>query len=370
MKYLEAVRARGSLVVAAGVLLLALVFAPGAAARQSPHHRHVEVQPATTQGSVVLEKRGGLSVGVTFAEPHEAVLEVGRVDEKTKAITMTSYGARFQGSLLGGRVRARFGSIGSISLRFRPEGKPGYGRHLFKQCRGARPREEKGSFVGHVSLRGEGGYFHVSTSSAKGELHRTFTQRCHVRQAGSPRRFPSLREAVQPLTGLVFLLSALSTNPVMLLADSKEEGRGVLFYAVHQEGAPAGAEFVAMENENQGKMPVGRIVWVPASPAGSLVTTLPGEHPATATLKSVAPFSGKAEYVGTSPTSHEWTGDLAVQFPGLLQPLTGPNFESSLCVVSTLRKPDGCTFSSPNLQGSEVEGSALRLLGLGPELLR
>ena len=85
---------------------------------------------------------------------------------------------------------------------------------------------------------------------------------------------------------------------------------------------------------------------------------MPGEHPATATVKASGPFTGKAEYVGTSRLSHEWTGDLAAHFPGLVQPLTGPNIYSSLCVVCTLIDREGCDAVPPDWQGPELSAGA------------
>jgi len=92
---------------------------------------------------------------------------------------------------------------------------------------------------------------------------------------------------------------------------------------------------------------------IDGAPPGTFLTTLPGEHPATATLKPPAPFSGEAEYVGASPVSHSWTGDLAVQLPGQLLPLTGPEFASSLCVAHAFGSRYGCDFTPPDWQWTE-----------------
>jgi len=365
------VRARGCLVVAAGALLLALVFAGGAAARVNAHSRHghhVEVHKAFADGSVSLGEHDGYQVEVGFRAPHEALLYVGKLDKKSQVISQTTYGAHFQGSLVGGRVSARFGPIGSLSLRFRPGSKKPHLGHLEKHCTGAKPRSEFGSFVGHLELHGEGGYFDVSADGGSGELQRTFTERCRVSgHKKSPRLVESLREAVEPPLGLVVLLNFTSSLSTLWAVSDEEGGRQVVFRAAHLEGTPAGAETIASAFEYDGKMPIGRLVWAPSSPAGSLVTSLPGEHPSTATVKSVAPFSGAAEYLGVSADSHEWTGDLAVQFPGLRQPLTGPDFGTSLCVASTLLVRLGCDYAEPNFKGSEAEAAAASLpVGVSP----
>jgi hypothetical protein len=93
-------------------------------------------------------------------------------------------------------------------------------------------------------------------------------------------------------------------------------------------------------------MAIGRSAYVEGFP-GTLVTSLPGAHPATATLTPPAPFYGEANYLEKSSTSHSWTGTLGVNLPGLTLPLTGPGFYTSLCVVSPLKAPNGCDFIKP-----------------------
>jgi hypothetical protein len=342
------VKARGRL-VCAGTIVLALVLAPGAAAKTNAHRRHVEVRPPTSRGALYLGERDGYELGITFARPDLAILFAETLDRETQALASTAYGAHFQGSLTGGKVTARFGAIGSISVRFRPEGKARIGRRG-KGCDGPSPRDEGGSFVGRIALRGEGGYFHVAARRAEGSLSRTFRVRCRVKHQSPIYPPPSLVEAVAP--GITFFTSSAGGSVALLEAGSREGGRRVGLRAAHMEGGQPGAEVQAVAFEYQGSMPVGRSASVP-SPAGTLLTSLPGEHPATATLKPAAPFSGEAEYLASAPTSHLWSGDLAVQFPGLLQPLAGPSFYSSLCVVSPLRARFGCDFLPPDWQIAE-----------------
>jgi hypothetical protein len=259
--------------------------------------------------------------------------------------------------LLGGSVAADFGAVGSIAVRFRPMGAPRE-RDPLKGCEGSPSRREPGRWVGKISLRGEGGYFAVSTGTAKGERDRTFRLRCHVKRPLPRPRPGSLRERVEPPLGLG-LASLIFGNVSSLQAVHKEGGRVVQLLAAHAADSGPGAEVEAGAFEYQGRMPVGRYAEVEA-PAGSLVTTLPGEHPATATLRPGAPFSGEASYLATSATTHSWSGTLTAHFPGLVAPLTGPGFYSSLCVVSMLVKPHGCEAGSPSLQPSGESTTAVR----------
>jgi hypothetical protein len=214
-------------------------------------------------------------------------------------------------------------------------------------------RAEPGRWVGRVSLRGEDGYFTVSTRAAPGELDRTFLLRCRFKHAPALPAPESLSERVAPRIG-ASLVSILLGTISSVEAESKEGGRLIGMRAAHADGGGPGAEVEAGAFEHQGRMPVGRFVQVLDAPAGSLTTTLPGEHPATAALKPGRPFRGEATYLAASPTDHRWTGDLKVRFPGLVVPLAGPAFYSTLCVVSPLVKPRGCEFELPSWQGDEA----------------
>jgi hypothetical protein len=343
------VKAWGRLFAAAGAVLIVLAMAAGASGAPRAHRRHVQVTHPEAAANLLLGRHGGYQLGILFEEPDLAVLVVHRFDKSTLGVEETTYGAHFHGSLLGGRVTANFGAVGSISARFRP----GAGAHdvrLPKRCEGKAPRREPGRWVGGASLRGEGGYFAVATGSAKGERIHSFLTRCRVKHPSPPSRRPSLRERVEPQLG--FGLGALLLGTASSLqAVDREPGRQVEVLAAHATGTGPGAEVEAGAFEYQGRMPVGRFVQITGAPPGSLVTTLPGEHPASATLKPGAPFSGEARYLGTSPTTHSWTGTLAVRFPGLEVPLVGKGFYTSLCVISPLIKPQGCEFQTPSLQG-------------------
>jgi hypothetical protein len=346
LKYLAEVNARGAL-LAAGAVFVALAVPVGASAHVAAHPRHIDLQRPTVAAYFPLGNHGGYLVGVVFEEPDLALLTVAKFGESRLELQSTTYGAHFHGSLLGGRVTADFGAVGSIAVRFRPTG-AARERRPFKGCEGSPSRREPGRWVGKVSLHGEGGYFGVTTRSGTGDRDRTFRLRCHVKRLLPRPRPKSLRERVEPTIG-ASLLSLILGDVSSLQAVNKEDGRVVEMRAAHATGGKRGAEVEAGAFEYQGQMPVGRVVQVLKAPAGTLVTTLPGEHPAAAKLKPGAPFSGEASFLTTSPTTHSWTGTLAVRFPGLVAPLTGTSFFSSLCVVSPLVKPHGCEFQS-NLQ--------------------
>ncbi|HKZ13721.1 MAG TPA: hypothetical protein VJL81_07745 [Solirubrobacterales bacterium] len=343
-------KAWGRLFAAAAVLVALAVAAASASASSEAHPRHVEFRPPTSHAFLFLGERDGYEFALSFTEPDYAILEAVAFDPETQAGVSTTYGAHFQGSLVGGQVRARFGAIGSIALRFIPDGKVRPGRRG-KNCEGRSPREESGRFVGRISLRGEGDYFRFSARHVAGSISRTFRVRCRVKHQAPVPAAPSLLEEVVPVSG--FLVSSNGGALTLLGAGVREGSRRLELRASHMAGAPAGAEVSVRAFEYQGRMPVGRGAWASESPAGTLLTSLPGEHPPTATLKPGSPFVGEATYLASSPTSHSWTGDLAVQFPGLLEPLAGPDFISSLCVVSPLKVRYGCDFLPPDWQMAE-----------------
>ncbi len=343
-------KVKGRLVVAAAAVLIALAVSAGASAEGGAQPRHVEFRSPHNRAFISFGERDGYEIGVILDEPDLAVLVVQEFDPDTQVSAATAYGAHFTGSLATGTIRAGFGAVGSLAVHFAPDGKVRRGRRE-KNCEGRRPQGEDGHVVGRIDLRGEGGYFDVAPRRARAYFNRTYRVRCLVRHASPPPPGRSLLEEVEYATPT--LLPRETSSPALLEAGVQEGGRHVDLIATHVPSAPPATDVTALELEYQGKMPVLRGASTPESPAGTLRTSLPGEHPATATLKPAAPFSGEASYLAHSALVHSWTGDLAVQFPGLLQPLTGPEFFTSLCVVSTLRTRYGCDFLPPNWEPGE-----------------
>lgn len=116
-------KAWGRLLAAAGAVLFLLATAAGASAASRAHRRHVQVFPASNDAVLYLGEHDGYEIGVSFKEPDNAILFVETFDQERQVYTSTAYGAHFRGSLPFGRLRAHFGRVGSISVRFRPEGK-------------------------------------------------------------------------------------------------------------------------------------------------------------------------------------------------------------------------------------------------------
>lgn len=355
----------------AGCLAACLVASPAAAAPSWPPPRwgdeklivesavrgagKFEVQQANTAGFLRLGKERGYRIGLYMPNNRVVIFYASR-SEKAKddffKVTHSIYAVRNLGDLERGVVRARFGSLGRVSLRFRPSGRirkrgpqPG--------CEGGSETTENGRFVGHLGFRGMGNYFRVS--SAKGEAYIAHSPRLRCKKGQALESHPrSLRKYVAPTP-----LFPDESSIALLYSSTRSHGRYVGITAMHPEGSPPGADVELGIVEPRHGMAIGHGVYL-NGPPGTLLTSLPGAHPATATLAPPAPFHGKAVY---SEESGAWTGTLGVKLAGLNLPLTGPGFHVHLCVVNPLRDRDGCDFFNaepPSYRRLARPGWALR----------
>jgi hypothetical protein len=333
---------RGIVIGVAGVLAVLVAAAAGSPASSIAAG---EVRKPNTEAIVLLGESRGYEVALSMPTPRVAVLHVAKFREEAPfAYAQSSYGIRVPSDALErGVIRLRFPSMGRVALRFEPSGKRRAHR-LRDDCRGKRDFTDYGRFRGTVSLEGEGGSFKLETRSAEGALRRSFRLECSRKgEAEQVDPSASLWQFVMPPYG--FRYSSGKGTIALLSGMAEERGRTILFRAAHHEGAPPGAEVQVMALEWVAGMPTGRLAFVESSVPGTLTTSMPGVHPASATLAPPAPFHGEESYLeGSSPDSHTWTGNLGVSFPGLDLPLTGAQFKTSLCVVSPLKVPAGCDF--------------------------
>lgn len=332
---------RLKIVLAVAAMLAAVT---GTAQAKPRHAGKFEVQRANVSGSAFLGKRDGYDIGLYMPSNRVAILYVSRFEQEDGSFDGASsgYAVHLKGPLDSEVVRAKLGSLGRVSLRFRPSGR--IRRHPNSHaCKGRPALTEYGEFVGDVEFNGEGGYLHASFRRGKGEITHSFRLVCEKGHASdlAPK---SLREYVGPSIG--FFFSPGQGTVSLLYAVAHDHGRYTWIRAAHREGSLPGAEVTLGTLESTGGMAIGRGAYVEGVP-GTLLTSLPGAHPATATLAPPAPFFGEADYLEQSATSHSWTGTLGVNLPGLTLPLTGPAFSTSLCVVSPLKVRDGCDFIKP-----------------------
>jgi hypothetical protein len=319
---------------------------------------HPEVRPASTEGLVYFGSSHGYDLGISMPSPKIAILyafrQVGEDSEDSNSSSgflQSAYAVRVNGDLLEkGRIRAVFPSLGKVALRFKPNGKrklhtAGYG------CRGEERVTEYGTFRGNVSLVGEDGYFDLSTRSGDGSLTRVPWALCESEGGHDQDEDVDLRWAYVA-SGFGFFYSPGDGSTALLWAAARAPRRTIAMRVAHRESAPAGAEVDVQVLELRHGIAIARSAFIQNNVPGTLTSSLPGEHPAFATLKPSLPFQGEGSFLENSSTSHSWTGDLTASLPGMEVPLTGPEFRTSLCVVSPLKVPAGCDFFKPQLVGS------------------
>jgi hypothetical protein len=295
-----------------------------------------EVQQANTAGFLRLGRERGYRIALYAPNDRVVILyafRIERLKDDRFAFIYSVYAAHNRGNLEHGVVRARFGSLGRVSLRFRSNGRMRK-RDPQPECEGGPEITEYGRFVGHLGFRSVGNYFHVS--SAEGEAYVAHSPRLRCKRGYASEPQPrSLRNYVGATPSLP------DENSIALLyASARSHGRYVGLTAVHPEGSPPGAEVQVSIVEPRRGMAIGHGIYRDGPP-GTLLTSLPGAHPATATLAPRAPFYGKATY---SEESGAWSGTLGVRLVGLSLPLTGPGFHVHLCVVNPVKDRDGCDF--------------------------
>jgi hypothetical protein len=315
-----------------------LVAVAGTAQASQP--ANFEVQTASAAGLVGLGTIDGYQIGLYMPTERVAILYVSqsRVTRKGKGSLFSyAYAVPNRRSLAHGVIRARFGSLGSLSLRFHPNG------HVRKDdpqqgCVGRPALTESGRFVGHASFHGEGGYLHFALSRAAGQIIRSSRLRCK-RGLALDLAHRSLRAYVAP--GSFF---ATRGDIALLYASSHDHGRYIGITAGHEAESPPGGVVRIGILESRREMAIGRYA-LALAPPGTLLTSLPGVHPATATLAPPVPFFGEGSYLEDGPGgSPSWAGTLGVNLPGFKLPLTGSHFHVRLCVLSAFKVRDGCDF--------------------------
>ncbi|HUC00770.1 MAG TPA: hypothetical protein VMS11_13190, partial [Solirubrobacterales bacterium] len=245
--------------VICGLALAALALPANAAGSgtERPVLPRFEVQRANTEGFINLGKADGYQLAISVPNRRVAVLYVTRPRESDPNPSYTSsvYAVHARASLDHGSLRARFGSLGSVSLRFHPRGNAHTG-HKPKSCEGRRPVTEPGIYSGRVSLTGEGGYFQLSTTRAKGLRKRSFQLRCKPGHAEEPGQVEPLRSYVfaGPWLFVDFRYAAIAR----LEAYGRFDGRLLWLRAVHNVGEPPGAEVAVGTLEARDGMSIGR----------------------------------------------------------------------------------------------------------------
>jgi hypothetical protein len=242
-----------------------------------------------------------------FAEGNSVLVEVGRRHDHS----LTGYAVK--GKVTHDLIRANFGALGSISMRFHPKrGRGAVKRHDF--CHGIpRTIDRHGTYSGHVRFKGEDGYFSVAARRADGRLE---------------------TEKEDPCFDLDFLFRGNGASasghhrskkkvkrPRLLFANWRQGGDSALFAALTHRTE---THYVALSEQSLGRMGVFHFASVTAPPRVFALD----DAITSAKLSGRKPFSGEGTYKAAPDGSTTWEGSLSVDFPGTPDfPLTGSPFE-------------------------------------------
>jgi hypothetical protein len=226
------------------------------------------------------------------------------------------------GKLTATHMTASFGRFGRFSLRFRPSGRV---RHVKvpKTCVKDRPpvvTARLGTYIGTIRFRGERGYTRIVAHRASGGLGDLLAIKpklqCQEVSPGAQRR---------------------EAHTVHLRAEAKTAHGAIAFEAwagpafpFTSTGSAAARDpytFLAFAFEKARGTEIIRTVAAPGPTADFVFDS----GLSSATLTPPAPFSSSGSFQRNADGAVEWTGSLAVSFPGVPQvPLFGPSFETSL----------------------------------------
>jgi hypothetical protein len=237
-------------------------------------------------------------------------------------------------------VRANFGPLGRIAVRFHGAPKPPRSHSpVHFECSGKRPIHEVGAFTGTVRFHGEQGFTEFSGHRIRGTVLRRFRRVCS--------KEPSF-------TGSFFERRAGSGSGsppevTVFTAASQVEGRSVQLLTVgtwldpSDRGERAWFGFgEAYLRESRGRVVVNRSANLQTDP-GSVLEGPPGQQAVTATVTLPKPFGGTATYSKARGAEALWTGTLHVWLPGAgAVPLTGEGFEAVYCHTHSKRRLRRC----------------------------
>lgn len=204
-------------------------------------------------------------------------------------------------------IKARFGRLGRVSMRFRAGHKAQVVPVRDGDCKGGGEVIERGSFIGTLNFRGEHGYTTVHTVRTAGKMVRSRRLIC---EAGT--------EEEGSFGPHWLLFEAISKNGHVSFGASKITSRA------HPELDTAFFNASIFEAHSRG-MSVIRTLDAQADVTTFEVGQSHG-HVATASAAPPAPFRGTAAYQRKGSVSL-WTGTLTGIFPGRGEVrLAGPRF--------------------------------------------
>jgi hypothetical protein len=212
-------------------------------------------------------------------------------------------------------IKARFGRLGQISLRFHPSQRPHRVPQPPGNCKGAGELVEPGVFVGRIEFVGEGRYTEVHARRAEGEVRKRAKEVCRQE-----------KESGRSRVGILFLHAQAKDGSASFTAFKPKSTTGSL---------PDESNFISSIIEPHRHLLIFRTI-EGSSDGDAFLSTMSHGELVGATIEPPAPFSGSATYLKNPPKPSEgWTGDLAGEFPGIGKVnLTGSDFCAESMLLS------------------------------------
>jgi hypothetical protein len=279
------------------LLVTGLVLAGMASTASAQSARRLEFHLRADHGYRVVVQAGRATAALTTT----------RAKHDAKTGSESSYIARREPG--DGAIRATFGDLGTIAMRFRPSGAVTHSKPQ-NGCVGAdRYTIHHGVFVGSLRFRGEGGYVSV-------KAHRV---------AGVSIAPPSLDCSGSGAAGRA-LSSDAGRPPVFRFEAGFRSGTLAEFFYASEEGGHA-PRYVATVEQTVGRLAIHRLAIARGRPR-SFATD---DALSFATIAPTSPFAGTGSMTRGPTGAPLWGGSLTVSFPGAPDvPLTGPLFKTRL----------------------------------------
>jgi hypothetical protein len=242
-----------------------------------------------------------------FAEGNSVMIEVGRRHDRS----LTAYAVK--GKVTRDLIRANFGALGTVSLRFHPRsGRGSVRRRDF--CHGVpHTLDRHGIYTGQVRIKGEDGYVSVAAHRAKGKLETSTHSSCDdfdIFLRGQSATSSSHHHPEKQVK-----------RPRLLFASWRAGVNSVLFAALSQGNE---THFITLVEESLGRMGIFHFATAAAPPRVFALD----DAITRAKLSGRKPFKGEGIYTAAPDGSTTWEGSLSADFPGSPGfPLTGPQFE-------------------------------------------
>lgn len=224
-------------------------------------------------------------------------------------------------------IKARFGRLGRVAMRFREGHKARVVPGSDGNCKGGGEMIETGSFIGTLNFRGEQGYSTVHAARATGRVVRIGRLVCGAEKEGSGEGSSGLRWLRLDATSKSGTVS-FSANKITSQVHPKLDS--AFFDASIFEFRPGGMSVIRTLDAQ--------------TDAAAFEAEKSDGHIATASVTPPAPFHGTAAYRRAEGAT-SWTGTLTGVFPGRGQvSLAGPDF-----CVDFLSQPSKCAFGTSQL---------------------